>query len=207
MQDCASAILSGKGIVYHCILTKEMAAAVVAAGLAIFGAYIGGRMARRAAVDAIEAQRAIDDHRRDDERRERQRVLAGSLQAELSALRERYKAEFEPFFTRYQREQPAPGIVLSSEYFKVFDTNSGQLGILDGADSALIASCYIALKGFADALVQFSDDPRSVRSRTGGAFTVQDWDFLERAVSYINTEAERRMADVESCVQRLQAYH
>jgi len=206
VQDCASAFLSGQGIVYHCILTKEMAAAIVSAGLAIFGAYIGGRMARRAAVSAIEAQRAIDDQRRREDLRASQQVLAASLQAEMMALRDRYKTTFEPQFTAYQREHPAPGIVMSSEYFKVFDANSAELGILDAADARAIVSCYIALKGFADSLVQFSDDPRCAGSRTGGGMRVQDWDFIEWGVSQINTEAGQVMGDVEACVSRLNVY-
>ena len=206
MQDCASAVLAAKGIVYHCILTREMAAAIMSAVAALFGALVGGWMARRAAVTAIEAQRAIDDQRRREERRGRQRMIASSLQAEMMALRERYKTTFEPQFTTYQREHPAPGIVMSSEYFKVFDTNSAELGILDAADATAIVSCYIGLKGFADVLVQFSDDPRCAGSRTGGELRVHEWDFIERALAYINEEARRVMTDVEACVRRLNVY-
>jgi len=85
---CASAIYSLCGIVESCLLTKEAVAAVVAAGLGIFGAWlgarVGGRDARRAAIEAIEAQRAIDEGRADEQRRGEQMALVTELQqAEL----------------------------------------------------------------------------------------------------------------------------
>ena len=52
-----------------------MAAGLFSALLAIFGAlvgaYIGGRQARRATVDAIAAQREIDERRAEEEHRRR----------------------------------------------------------------------------------------------------------------------------------------
>jgi len=65
----------------------------------------------------------------------------------------------------------------------------------------MVVRCYIALKGFADSLVKFSEDPvcRTARAGAGPGMSRQDWDFIAMAVMQINEEADRLMADVEAC--------
>jgi len=209
MEMCANAIhaLSWSGIINNCIFTKEMFAAGFSILGALLGAFIGGRAARRAAVEAIAEQRAVDDHRAHEDHRRRQRTLAYALQAEMTALRDHYREYLQPPFWNYRREQPAPGIAASSLYFTVFDANSEHLGILKPEDASALIRCYTAMKGSVDALKEFSVDAHCVRSRGPASVLVGDWDWIANTVQRINIRSKELLEEVDKTIKRLDTDH
>ncbi len=203
MTECTG----GFGACY--VLTKEMAAGVVAAVLgtigALIGAFLGGRATRAATLQGIQAQQQSERQREEAARAEEQRNLAHSIQAEMMALRQHYSEHIEPLLRDYQHGSPAPVILVNFNYFIVFERNCHRIGLFDPAHALALVRCYMDVKGFFDSLNAFLRDPRCEASRVG-ELSGGEFYFIDERIAFFHGRGQDSMLRVAETVTTLDVY-
>jgi hypothetical protein len=97
----------------------------------LLSALLGGALA---IAGGIGAQWALDAQRRRAERRGLAGAFAGELSALFSAMQQRHwRDRMDELIAETERTGKVPHVVFSvrHDYFRVFDSNAGRLGVLD----------------------------------------------------------------------------